>query len=179
MGAIERAHDDNPENAARDDSPRYVLITECLQNDFVLNGQCRLALPESIARLVLLGRETPGLKATRVKASRRKEVDGVRPLPPEAIAGGPLALFLDDTIGSRMRGEKSRGVLHVINIRDWHVPDQNYDFERRSYGTHCEASTWADLERGREGVPQGQVGARRSARSASGERRRSCASARS
>src|SRR5580765_86039 len=137
MGAIERAHDDKPENAARDDGPRYVLITECLQNDFVLNGQCRLALPESIARTVLLGGNTPGLRAPH-----RKRTDGIRDLSPEAIAQGPLALFLKDTVGSRMAGEKSRGVLHVINIRDWHVPDQNYDFERRSYGTHCEAGTW-------------------------------------
>jgi len=133
MAAIEKA---------RDGEPRYVLITECLQNDFVLNGQCRLALPEAIARTVLLGRETQGSKATRVNASLRKAADGVRPLPPDAIAEGPLALFLDDTIGSRMRGEKSRGVLHVINIRDWHVPDENYDFERRRYGAHCEAGSW-------------------------------------
>ena len=40
------------------------------------------------------------------------------------------------------RGEDGRGVLHVINIRDWHVPDDNYDFERRRYGAHCEAGTW-------------------------------------
>src|SRR6476659_3155718 len=117
MGAIERAHDDKPENAARDDRPRYVLITECLQNDFVLNGQCRLALPESIARSVLLGRKTPQAKLPRPKAT-----DGIRRLSPEAIAEGPLALFLDDTVGTRMREENSRGVLHVINIRDWHVP---------------------------------------------------------
>jgi hypothetical protein len=120
----------------QDDEPRYVLITECLQNDFVLNGQCRLALPEAVARMVLLGRRAPRAKLLRHKA------DGIRSLSPDAIAKGPLAQFLDDTVGSRMRGEKSRGVLHVINIRDWHVPDENYDFERRSYGTHCESGTW-------------------------------------
>ena len=32
-------------------------------------------------------------------------------------------------------------MLHVINIRDWHIPDDNYDFERRRYGAHCEAGT--------------------------------------
>jgi hypothetical protein len=122
----------SPETPAQDDAPRYVLITECLQNDFVLNAQCRLALPEAVARSVLLGRE-----AGRVTAS-----EGIRRFPAKAIAAGPFGQFLDETIGSRMRGEESRGVLHVINIRDWHVPDDNYDFERRLYGTHCEAGTW-------------------------------------
>jgi hypothetical protein len=32
-----------PETTMQEDEPRYVLITECLQNDFVLNAQCRLA----------------------------------------------------------------------------------------------------------------------------------------
>jgi hypothetical protein len=121
-----------PETALQADEARYVLITECLQNDFVLNAQCRLALPEPVVRSVLLGRE-----AARVKAS-----EGVRRFPAKAVAEGPLAQFLDDTIGSRLRGEASRGVLHLINVRDWHVPDDNYDFERRLYGTHCEAGTW-------------------------------------
>src|SRR4051812_9429195 len=122
----------SPETTPQDDEPRYVLITECLQNDFLLNAQCRLGLPEAIARSVLLGR-----KAGRVTAS-----DGIRRFPGKAVAAGPFGQFLDETIGSRMRGEQSRGVLHVINIRDWHVPDDNYDFERRLYGTHCEAGTW-------------------------------------
>ena len=121
-----------PETALQADEARYVLITECLQNDFVLNSQCRLALPEAVVRSVLLGREP-----ARVKAS-----EGVRRLPAKAVAEGPLGQFLDDTIGSRAHDEESRGVLHVINIRDWHVPDENYDFERRLYGTHCEAGTW-------------------------------------
>src|SRR6478672_2520014 len=105
-------HDGAVETPAQDE-PRYVLITECLQNDFVLNAQCRLALPESVARSVLLGRE-----AARVKAS-----DGIRRFPGKAVEDGPFGQFLDETIGSRMRGEESRGVLHVINIRDWHEPD--------------------------------------------------------
>jgi hypothetical protein len=120
------------ETPPQDDAPRYVLITECLQNDFVLNAQCRLALPEAVVRSVLLGRE-----AARVSAS-----DGIRRFPAKAVADGPVGQFLDETIGSRMRGEASHGVLHVINIRDWHIPDDNYDFERRLYGTHCEAGTW-------------------------------------
>src|SRR5262245_19353038 len=118
--------------AQQDEKPRYVLITECLQNDFVLNPQCRLALPESVVRSVLLGREAASMRASR----------GVRRLSAKAVAGGPLGQFLDDTIGTRMRGEESRGVLHVINVRDWHLPDSNYDFERRLYGSHCEAGSW-------------------------------------
>jgi hypothetical protein len=81
-----------------------------------------------------------------------KTGESLRDLPAEALAEGPLGLFLDRTIGRRMREEDgkeqdgkeqhSKGVLHVINIRDWHVPDDNYDFERRRYGAHCEAGTW-------------------------------------
>src|SRR5262249_24576643 len=67
------------------------------------------------------------------------KADGRGCLPGEAISCGPLGLFLEQTIGRRRRGEDGRGVLHVINIRDWHVPDENYDFERRRYGAHCEA----------------------------------------
>ena len=32
--------------------------------------------------------------------------------------------------------------MHVINIRDWHVPGHGYDVERRAYGSHCESGTW-------------------------------------
>jgi hypothetical protein len=121
-----------PENASQGDAPRYVLITECLQNDFLLNAECRLSLPEAVVRAVLLGR-------------RRFELEtgeGVRRLPAKAISDGPLGLFLERTIGRRRRSEDGHGVLHVINIRDWHIPDDNYDFERRRYGAHCEAGTW-------------------------------------
>jgi hypothetical protein len=121
-----------PSKAPQDEQPRYVLITECLQNDFALNPQCRLALPEAVVRSVLLGREAASVRTSR----------GVRRLPAKAVADGPLGQFLDDTIGSRIRGEEGRGVLHVINVRDWHVPDSNYDFERRLYGSHCEAGSW-------------------------------------
>ncbi len=74
--------------------------------------------------------------------SSSKTGEGVRRLPAKAVAAGPLGLFLEQTIGRRRRGEDGRGVLHVINIRDWHVPDDNYDYERRRYGAHCEAGTW-------------------------------------
>ena len=54
---------------------------------------------------------------------------------------GPLALFLDACVGERLAGRQP-GILHVINIRDWHVADDSYDAERRLYGRHCEAGTW-------------------------------------
>ena len=120
------------ERGPRDDTSRYVLITECLQNDFLLNPECRLVLPEAMVRAVLLGRRRFELKAG----------EGGRRLPAEAVAAGPLGLFLEQTIGRRRSDVDGRGVLHVINIRDWHVPDDNYDFERRRYGAHCEAGTW-------------------------------------
>jgi hypothetical protein len=125
-----------------DDSTRYVLITECLQNDLLLNSECRLSLPDAVVREVLLGK-------------RRFEFDmggDRRRLPSRAIGAGPLGLFLEQTIGRRRRGEDGRGCLHVINIRDWHLPDENYDLERRTYGAHCEAGTWgADYVEGLKG----------------------------
>ena len=121
-----------PEKEPEDGEARYVLITQCLQNDFLLNDECRLSLPEPIVRAVLLGQS--GLEAKGDK--------GVRGLPAKPVAAGPLGRFLEQTIGRRRRGEDGRGVLHVINIRDWHIPDDNYDSERRRYGAHCEAGTW-------------------------------------
>jgi len=121
-----------PEQTSADEEPRHVLITQCLQNDFLLNPECRLSLPDAVVRALLLGR----------RRFESKTGEGVRRLPARAVAAGPLGLFLEQTIGRRRRGEDGRGVLHVINIRDWHVPDDNYDFERRRYGAHCEAGTW-------------------------------------
>jgi hypothetical protein len=121
-----------PERGPEDGESRYVLITQCLQNDFLLNDECRLSLPEPIVRAVLLGQS--GLEP--------KAGESVRGLSAKAVAAGPLGLFLERAIGRRRGGEDGRGVLHVINIRDWHIPDDNYDSERRRYGAHCEAGTW-------------------------------------
>jgi len=121
-----------PQRRPEDEVSRYVLITQCLQNDFLLNPECRLALPETMVRAMLLGRRRYELRTG----------EGVRRLPAAAVGAGPLGLFLEQTVGRRRRGEDGRGVLHVINIRDWHVPDDNYDDERRRYGAHCEAGTW-------------------------------------
>src|SRR3954470_8626278 len=101
-----------PEEEGQEPPPtRYVLLTECLQNDFLLNPECRLSLPEAVVRKVLLGQ----------KRFESKAGGSIRHLAPKAVAEGPLGLFLDRTIGRRMRGDDGRGVLHVINIRDWHV----------------------------------------------------------
>jgi hypothetical protein len=121
-----------PEMKPEGDASRYVLITQCLQNDLLLNKDCRLSLPEPVVREVLLGRKQYELRTGK----------GVRGLSSKAVADGPLGQFLEQTIGRRRRGEDGRGILHVINIRDWHVPDENYDVERRRYGAHCEAGSW-------------------------------------
>ena len=57
-------------------------------------------------------------------------------------AAGPLGLFLEATIGRRRREEDGEATLDVINIRDWHINDDIYDGERKSYGSHCERGTW-------------------------------------
>ncbi|NUS83546.1 MAG: hypothetical protein HOY75_12555 [Streptomyces sp.] len=111
---------------------QYILITQCLQNDFFLNLDCQLSLPESAVSKLLLDSE--GGEALRTEGHRRV-------LPEAELRHSPLARFLDATIGSRMRGHGD-GVLHLINVRDWHVPGEAYDLERRQYGAHCEADTW-------------------------------------
>jgi hypothetical protein len=121
---------------SRPDSARYVLITQCLQNDLFLNSECRLKLPDTIVPQMLLGSREFNLRA-----------GGNTPDPKraKAIAEGPLGMFLQATIGRRIDGDdrdERNGVLHVINIRDWHTPGVVYDRERRAYGNHCEADTW-------------------------------------
>jgi len=115
------------------ESARYILITQCLQNDFFLNRDCRLFLPDRVARMMLLGSQ-------KLELDRRE--GGRRRIPAEALAKGPLGLLLEGTIGRRRKEQPGKGVLQVINIRDWHEPDANYDAERRSYGAHCERGTW-------------------------------------
>jgi hypothetical protein len=114
-------------------SARYILITQCLQNDFFLNPECRLYLGEPEVKKLLLAKRHHE-KPLDLK-NGRSEVDS------RLVASGPLGLFLQATIGARM--EATRGpLLHVINVRDWHVPDESYDAERRIFGRHCEAGTW-------------------------------------
>ncbi|WP_030824389.1 hypothetical protein [Streptomyces hygroscopicus] len=111
---------------------QYVLITQCLQNDFFLNLDCQLSLPDSAVSKLLLDSESGA--ALRTEGHRRV-------LTEAELRRSPLARFLDATVGSRVRGHGD-GVLHLINVRDWHVPGEAYDLERRQYGAHCEADTW-------------------------------------
>jgi len=105
--------------------PRYVLITQCMQNDLFGKTGCRLALPEAVVDEMLLGK----------KRHEARSTDGL------ARREGPLGLFLDATIGERAATDKGRGTLHVVNVRDWHKPGPSYDDERRFSGRHCEEGT--------------------------------------
>ncbi|MCQ8191395.1 hypothetical protein [Streptomyces rugosispiralis] len=111
---------------------QYILITQCLQNDFFLNLDCQLSLPDGAVSKLLLDSESGA--SLRTEGHRRA-------LSAAELRRSPLARFLDATVGSRTRGHGD-GVLHLINIRDWHVPGEAYDLERRHYGAHCEADTW-------------------------------------
>lgn len=122
---------------------RYILITQCLQNDFFLNKECKLRLPDEEVRKMLIGRDDTKLEKN-AGGGRIKLSHGV-------LSNGPLGVFLDSVIGRRCRGEDGQGILHVINIRDWHEDSPFYDAERRIYGVHCEKGSWgADYIEGLE-----------------------------
>ena len=114
------------------EEPRYVLLTECLQNDFFLNTECRLRLPDTIVPQMLLGTSRFNLHAEGNAPSTARAA---------ANAAGPLGVFLGAAVGAR-RDDAELSPLHVLNLRDWHVPGSTYDAERRLYGTHCEERTW-------------------------------------
>jgi hypothetical protein len=118
---------------SRSHGPRYVLITQCLQNDLFLNTECRLRLPDTIVPQMLLGPRDFNLRAAGDAFDENRA---------KAIEDGPLGIFLRATVGRKMTEDRSRGLLHVINIRDWHAPGAAYDAERRVYGAHCEPGTW-------------------------------------
>jgi hypothetical protein len=113
-------------------TPRYVLVTECLQNDFFLNTQCTLRLPDTVVPQMLLGRREFDLR----KGGNQSNAARAR-----AIAAGPLGIFLETIVTAR-KADKSGPVVHVVNLRDWHEPGPEYDAERRTYGTHCLTGTW-------------------------------------
>jgi hypothetical protein len=118
----------------RAEQARYVLVTQCLQNDFFLNPDCRLYISDTeVKKLLVAKRDHAGDVFEQKRRHRRVK---------EALLGkGPLGLFLEATVGARLTGAQ-RGILHVINIRDWHEPNESYDEERRIHGRHCEAGTW-------------------------------------
>jgi hypothetical protein len=113
---------------------RYILITQCLQNDFFFNRECKLRLPDNEVRKMLIGKGGPDLEG--------KPGGGRVQLGRGYPDKGPLGLFLKAVIGRRRRGQDGHGTLHVINIRDWHEPGASYDQERCRYGAHCEKGTW-------------------------------------
>jgi len=135
-GAVSVSEGSREESArlqgASEEAPRFVLLTECLQNDFFLNTQCRLRLPDTIVPQMLLGHRDFDLRARGNKPSRARS---------RAIREGPLGVFLRAVVGSRL-ADPGLPVLHLVNLRDWHVPGSEYDLERRAYGMHCEAGTW-------------------------------------
>jgi hypothetical protein len=114
------------------DEARFVLITQCIQNDFFLNGDCRLRLPDTIVPQMLLGNNEFDLHAAGNGSDMPRA---------DAIANGPFGVFLRAAVGRRVENE-GLPILHVINVRDWHTPGEGYDVERRLYGSHCEAGTW-------------------------------------
>jgi hypothetical protein len=114
--------------------PRFVLLTQCLQNDFFLNTECRLRLPEIIVDAMLLGNRDGDLRRGGNDSDRRRAA---------LIRGGSLGTFLDAAVGRRFDRRAGAGVpLHLINIRDWHQRGATYDDERRIYGAHAERGTW-------------------------------------
>jgi hypothetical protein len=128
-------------------APRYVLVTQCLQNDFFQNTDCRLGLPDFVVHEMLLGinrlhtvPKTGGRTVSRAGLKRARANELTR----RDVEQGPLGRLLAKTISERARGIGGHeGILHVINIRDWHdCTSRAYDDERRVYGRHCEASTW-------------------------------------
>jgi hypothetical protein len=144
----------------------YILITQCLQNNFFLAHENRLCLPDYIAMRTLVSGEqvleTTDMYQLQPPYPNRRQVH------PELLKNGPLYRFLESTIDDPNRLNQ----LHVIHIKDWHKPSRNYDAERRSYGAHCEAGTWeADPIDGFDKYLQpwkGLPGARKQARSAEG-----------
>ena len=125
----EVAHYDLPGSG---DGRTYVLITQCLQNDFFLNLNCRLVLPNDAAQKLLIH---PMSKETF------REDESHRTIRKDVLQEGPLGQLLMATVGKRMKGE-GEGTLHLVNVRDWHIPGELYDRERRIYGSHCQAGTW-------------------------------------
>ena len=110
----------------------YILITQCLQNDFFLNLNCRLSLPADAAQKLLIH---PMSEKTFSESGCRRKVDA------GTLGRGPLGRLLEATVGKRLRGA-GQGTLHLVNIRDWHTAGESYDRERRVYGSHCQAGTW-------------------------------------
>jgi len=122
-------------NVAKDNTEEtvHILITQCLQNDFMLSNESRLALPETVVKRMLLAHDE------RQKIENLDDHEGnSRNYPEEDLKIGPLYTFFDRITNPVTTSEN----LHIIHIRDWHAPSSAYDDERRLYGIHCEQDTW-------------------------------------
>jgi nicotinamidase-related amidase len=113
-------------------SSTYILITQCLQNDFLLNLNSRLVLPPDAAAKLLIH---PLSEQSFSESKSRRTIEE------KTLLSGPLGRLLKATLGQRLRGD-GFGTLHLVNIRDWHLQSDLYERERRVYGPHCEAGTW-------------------------------------
>jgi hypothetical protein len=105
----------------------FILMTQCLQNSFFLEDDCQLCLPKRTVEQMLGG----ATDATTIEDFRRK-------IDRKMLETGPLYTFLKAVIDAKSREHE----LHIITIKDWHTNSPNYDQERRTYGTHCEADTF-------------------------------------
>lgn len=135
----------------------YILITQCLQNGFFLADDNRLCLPHDTVKQMLVGSEAAQREALRTATDKnavqrrlssrddRKILeddffeprDNQRKIKKDILKNGPLYKFLEAVI------EKRSDPLHVIQVKDWHQRSDDYDEERRLYGVHCEADSWA------------------------------------
>jgi nicotinamidase-related amidase len=110
----------------------YVLITQCLQNGFFFAEENRLCLPKDVVARMLVGYDQTWQEVIEISPTNRRTIKS------GFIEKGPLYQFLKAISDNQHKPSN----LHILNIRDWHAPSDDYDMERRLYGIHCEANTW-------------------------------------
>lgn len=133
-------------SVAAEPKPVYILITQCLQNNFFLSRDNSLKLEEDQALKMLL-KDRDAIDRYVEREGNRRTIN----IPSNPIAGamtsgrsrnpleeGPLYQFFHATLNDPNRAND----LHVIHIKDWHRPSESYNRERKRYGSHCEAGTW-------------------------------------
>ncbi len=120
-------------------TPITVLITQCLQRDFVAPGDPHDPLPN----VLHVGRD-----------------EAIRLLGPEP-EHGPLAQLMAWARGGTLEpGASARGPAEIVHIRDWHDPsDPAQAAHLAQFGSHCVAGTPGatlvlELERGAAGRSQ-------------------------
>ncbi len=118
----------------------YILITQCLQNGFFFAEDSRLCLPRDVVARILVGHEKTSADVIHVdpENNRREVHKSDEGTNDKLLKAGPLYRFLHAIANP----DNDPSNVHVVNIRDWHAPSEDYDQERRSYGIHCEANTW-------------------------------------